>query len=284
MPKRFTDSEKWEDPWFRKLPPNGKLMILYLYDKCDIAGFWEIDLEAAAFKIGISQKETLEAIKGLERAYETNGDYIWIKRFVRFQGNKDLNENNKAHLGIIRLLKAREGFSENVSRVLNGIDLPSPYEGASMGLLSLTSTSKGIGTGKGIEVPNDTNEDFTATDSVIDYLNTKASSSFRHSDASRKNIHARLTDGLTVEDCQLVVDFKCSEWLGDTEWEKYLTPETLFRPTKIENNLNAAQRWEAKGRPAKNGDGNKSLQIAGGREAEYYENAWKKRKEANDED
>ena len=162
MPKRFTDSEKWEDPWFRKLPPYGKLMILYLYDKCDIAGFWEIDLEAAAFKIGISHQEALEAIKGLERAYETNGEYIWIKRFVRFQGNKDLNENNKAHLGIIRLLQAREGFSENVSRVLNGTDLPSPYEGATKGLLSLTSISKGIGksNGKGLELPKDTDSGF----------------------------------------------------------------------------------------------------------------------------
>ena len=150
MPKRFTDSEKWKDPWFRKLTPYEKLMCLYLYDRCDIAGFWEIDLESAAFEIGISHADILEAVKGLERCYETNGDYIWIKRFVRFQGNKDLNENNRAHVGIMRLLREREGFSENVSRVLNGIDLPSPYDGASMPLLRSQGISTSKGTGKGV--------------------------------------------------------------------------------------------------------------------------------------
>jgi len=160
MPKRFTDSEKWNDPWFRKLTPTAKLMCLYLYDRCDIAGFWEIDLEAAAFDIGVKNKDILEAMKELERCYEVNGDRIWITRFINFQGNKDLNEQNKAHLGIIRLLRAREGFSENVSRVLNRQELPSPYEGACKGLFSPTSisTSKGNskGNGNGKEVPNDT--------------------------------------------------------------------------------------------------------------------------------
>jgi len=153
MPKRFTDSEKWKDPWFRKLTPTAKLMCLYLYDRCDIAGFWEIDLEGAAFEIGVSHQDILEAMKGLERCYETNGDRVWVKRFIRFQGNKELNENNKAHQGIIRLLREREGFSENVSRVLNGIDLPSPYEGASMPLLRSQGISKGLGNGNGKEVP-----------------------------------------------------------------------------------------------------------------------------------
>ena len=160
MPKRFTDSEKWKDPWFRKLTPAAKLMCLYLYDRCDIAGFWEIDLEAAAFEIGIKYNDVLGAMKDLERAYETNGDYIWIKRFVRFQGNKDLNENNKAHLGIIRILTEKEGFSKNVSRVLNRQELPSSFEGPSKGLFSPTSISKGKGKGKGKGKANDYSSDF----------------------------------------------------------------------------------------------------------------------------
>ena len=111
----------------------------------------------------------------------------------------------------------------------------------------------------------DTLPDFTETDSVIDHLNTKASTAFRHSDASRKNIHARLSESFTAADCLLVIDFKVCEWLGDAEWEKYLTPETLFRPTKFENNLNAAKRWDEKGRlPSKNG----------GRKAEVYETSF----------
>ena len=93
--------------------------------------------------------------------------------------------------------------------------------------------------------------DFTETDSIIDYLNEQTQSDFKHSKHSRENIHARLADGLTADECKLIIDYKCREWLGDTEWEGNLNPVTLFRPKKYENNLNAARRWATKGRPSK---------------------------------
>ena len=40
-----------------------------------------------------------------------------------------------------------------------------------------------------------------------------------------------------MEDFKLVIDKKCKEWIG-TEFEKYLTPETLFRPSNFEKYLN----------------------------------------------
>ena len=111
------------------------------------------------------------------------------------------------------------------------------------------------------------------TDSVIDYLNEKASSSFRHSAASRKNIGGRLTESFTSDDCKLVIDFKCSEWTG-TDFDKYLTPETLFRPSKFENNLNAAKKWDASGRkkPSSNGNGTNRALTRGAEEfADVFE-------------
>ena len=188
MPKRFTDSEKWKDPWFRKLTPTAKLMCLYLYDRCDIAGFWEIDIESAAFEIGVSCPDIVGAMRELGRCCETNGDYIWIKRFIRFQGNKDLNESNKAHLGIIRLLREREGFSENVSRVLNGIDLPSPYAGASMGLFSPTSIGISNGNGKGTspkEVKTMPKEDLESSPSTTPQSEAHALAARRGSQSSK---------------------------------------------------------------------------------------------------
>jgi uncharacterized phage protein (TIGR02220 family) len=90
------------------------------------------------------------------------------------------------------------------------------------------------------------------TDDLIDYLNVASNSRFRHSTASRKPIGARLTEGATVEDVRLVIDYKCACWLGDPEWEGYLNPETLCRPTKFERNLNAAIKWHEDGRPPLN--------------------------------
>jgi len=50
--KRFTDSEKWRDPWFRRLPTEYKLLWLYLLDECDVSGVWKVDLELATMIIG----------------------------------------------------------------------------------------------------------------------------------------------------------------------------------------------------------------------------------------
>ena len=74
-------------------------------------------------------------------------------------------------------------------------------------------------------------------DEVIDYLNMRTGSKYRHSESSRKNIRARLNDGFTVQECKDVIDKKCVEWVG-TEYEKYLNTETLFRPSHFEKYLN----------------------------------------------
>ncbi len=53
MSLRFTDSEKWGDPWFRKLPPWGKILWEFLCDSCDICGVWRVDTELSETLIGM---------------------------------------------------------------------------------------------------------------------------------------------------------------------------------------------------------------------------------------
>lgn len=77
----------------------------------------------------------------------------------------------------------------------------------------------------------------TSADAVIDYLNEKASKSYQHTEANRKPIRARLSDGFTVDQCRRVVDVKTAEWRG-TDMDKYLRPPTLFAPSKFEGYLN----------------------------------------------
>lgn len=73
---------------------------------------------------------------------------------------------------------------------------------------------------------------------IIDYLNIKTNSKYTYKNKSyNKKITARLNDGFTVEDFKSVIDKKCDEWLG-TEYEQYLTPDTLFAPSKFEKYLN----------------------------------------------
>lgn len=72
---------------------------------------------------------------------------------------------------------------------------------------------------------------------VVDYLNEKAGTKYRASSAKTKSlIHAREAEGFTLDDFKTVIDRKCTEWL-ETDWEKFLRPETLFG-TKFEGYLN----------------------------------------------
>ena len=50
--------------------------------------------------------------------------------------------------------------------------------------------------------------------------------------AHGKFINARLSEGISVEDIKSMLDFKYKEWKG-TEWQKYLTPATLFSKTNF---------------------------------------------------
>lgn len=105
---RFTSTEKWQDKWYRQLPPYHKLIWEYLRDCCNNAGFIELDSEQISFSTGIPREEIPKIIKGLDRGYlgakEGHKDWIWIKNFLKHQKNLPLNPNNNSHKQIIFLI------------------------------------------------------------------------------------------------------------------------------------------------------------------------------------
>ena len=73
---------------------------------------------------------------------------------------------------------------------------------------------------------------------IVDYLNLKTKSKFKYSSkTTQTKIIARLNEGYTLDDFIVVIDKKTDEWLEDSEFNKYLCPETLFG-TKFEKYLN----------------------------------------------
>lgn len=73
---------------------------------------------------------------------------------------------------------------------------------------------------------------------VIEYLNLKTGKKFNHkARASYKDIRARLNEGYTVDQMKHAVDVKTEQWKGNSKYEKYLRPETLFG-NKLENYIN----------------------------------------------
>ena len=63
---------------------------------------------------------------------------------------------------------------------------------------------------------------------IVCYLNEKTGKHFRPTNkATVRCVKARLNEGYVVEDFKKVIDTKVSEW-SDTEYDKYLNPETMF--------------------------------------------------------
>lgn len=109
MAKRFTDTDKWKRSWFRSLSPAYKAFWFYLFDNCDQAGVWEVDLDAASFYIGekLRKEEVLNKLG--KQVIEFDGGERWlILGFIEFQYGcpfEKLNPQNNAHLSAIRIIE-----------------------------------------------------------------------------------------------------------------------------------------------------------------------------------
>jgi hypothetical protein len=103
MAHRRTDTNKWEDLWFRRLPPKMKYLWLYMTDSCNYAGVWPVDLELAKFKTGIEELEIEEINTHFaDKIVWLNNDHILIPEFLAYQykhgcvpSNLKININNK---------------------------------------------------------------------------------------------------------------------------------------------------------------------------------------------
>ena len=82
--KRFTDTEKWSDPWFRKLSSPAKQLWGYVLDHCDKIGLVEIDLALAGDDCGqqINQTHLDEIMSRLE---SLGSGKFFIPKFINFQ-------------------------------------------------------------------------------------------------------------------------------------------------------------------------------------------------------
>ena len=103
MSKRFTATEKWDKPWFRKLAPRLKCLWQFLCDRCDQAGVIEIDWELASFQVGEDvSADDLAAFDG--KIVTLKDGKLWLKTFIEFQyGN--LSETCPAHKPVFRAIE-----------------------------------------------------------------------------------------------------------------------------------------------------------------------------------
>lgn len=101
--KRFSDSERFDDPWYCELPVVMKVAWEFVRAKCDHAGVWNPNFRLADFQIG----ETVD----WDKFRVLCGDRIktiptgWlIVDFVKMQCG-ELSEDCRAHIPVIKKLR-----------------------------------------------------------------------------------------------------------------------------------------------------------------------------------
>jgi hypothetical protein len=109
--KRFTETEKWRDPWFQGLSKPHRSLWLWLCDRVDNAGV--VDICWPILNAEIGENLTAKDMEALGDRVEhiTNGKW-WIPRFVAFQFG-ELSEASKVHQTVIKLLE-KHGLADRV--------------------------------------------------------------------------------------------------------------------------------------------------------------------------
>ena len=153
--KRFTDTNKWQDPWFRQLTPNTKVFWIFILDNCDNAGIWDRDDDLFKIFSGI----TIEVDSHLEelgdRVEILKDGKVLIPKFIQFQQGGDLKESKPFHRGILKILEKHQLTQDEHGIVMaypshsNGIGMAYPCH--SDGIAMASSLGNGIGNGIGKE-------------------------------------------------------------------------------------------------------------------------------------
>jgi len=127
---RLTDPAIWDKPWFRKLKPIEKCAFRFLLDKCDNAGVWTCDFEAAEFYIGgkIDWESFVEKVNGNIMVLES-GKW-WLKDFVVFQCRRVIVEESardnatKSYIGALKKHGLYEEYLNIHSDLIRGSSAP----------------------------------------------------------------------------------------------------------------------------------------------------------------
>ena len=225
--KRFTAAEKWEKSWFQDSTPKMKLLWLYLMDKADACGVWEINLRLASFQIG--EDITTEDLKTFgDRLELLKDNKLWIRSFCGFQYGH-LSDKSPPHKNVLKLLTKHNLLNRKEIILANGNDTPTlPLDNPSVGL---QDKDKEKDKDKGKEK----DDSLAKAKDIIDHLNAVTGSDYGCPTSVTKLIRLRLGGkGVTAAGVKEMIDSKAKEWLG-SDMEKYLRPGTLFRDSNFNN-------------------------------------------------
>lgn len=124
--KRFTETGKWSDVWFRRLPPKLKLLWQYICDTCDAAGVFELDSDLASLQIGDSV--SVEDLASFGNRLQTlPSGKVLIANFIKFQYG-ELSHECRPHKVVFEAIR-KHNLQYPIEYPINGVsDTPKEKE------------------------------------------------------------------------------------------------------------------------------------------------------------
>jgi len=108
MTNRLHDTEIWTKDWFIDLNVKQKLLVKFLFDNCDCAGFYKISWNLLKFYFS-GETITKDDFLKIKQVRFIDDDLVFVEDFALFQCKvksfDKLNPNNNAHKGVLKLLE-----------------------------------------------------------------------------------------------------------------------------------------------------------------------------------
>lgn len=223
----WTDSKVVDD-----FTPEDKYFYLYLMTNphTNLCGCYELSLKQASDETGYSKETIVKLLDRMENIHDVikyckETKEILILNWRKYNWTKS-PDFQKPLIKEIESVKNAE-FSTFLHDCIDGL-----------GTVSRRSQD-GVGTTVSVTV-SDSETDNKNSDTIkeiVVYLNSVCGTNYKPTaDKTKKHINARISEGYVLDDFKKVIDVKHDEW-ENTEWEKFLRPETLFG-TKFEGYLN----------------------------------------------
>ena len=221
--------------------PEDKYFYLYLLTNphTNLCGCYEISIKQISREMGYTEDSIYGLIKRFSEIhnilkYDSKNKEILLLNWNKYNWTKSAKFVNALEKEI-QSIKTKE-FKEYITGKLYGMDTVSFSDGYGMDTTVTVTVSDTDSITDNKKKDKIDNKDTIKR--IIDYLNNKCGTRYRPTTENTiKSINARLAEGYTEDDFYIVIDKKCDEWIG-TKWEKFLRPDTLFRPANFESYLN----------------------------------------------
>ena len=129
--KRLVETDRWKDIWFVELSPYAKLLLSYLYDNSDEAGFIDVNYPIWETQLRMKREEIFDSLKLLQPALLSDKKKkLFIIDFLKHQKKLPLIKGQEEAEWIINKLKSNLEKFDNSPVIQKILDtyVEYPYE------------------------------------------------------------------------------------------------------------------------------------------------------------